>query len=227
MISSKTLFATAVVLAVVSGCQKPAPVPEGKVQVEVRAEPSAATLVYKGQPLGATPRTFRVASPDDLLDLQASIAPDSYVEKRIRLISEDRAEVIFIFGAGRSTTAKRLGLPRVLVFDFGAGMSFDVNQFAIKPPFLELLDRQARQLTTQFSALDVYVCGHTDNSGSADTNLPLSLNRAQSVADALTARGVSKARLKIQGLGSEFPAVANDTAENRAINRRTEIILPQ
>jgi outer membrane protein OmpA-like peptidoglycan-associated protein len=168
-----------------------------------------------------------VGSAEDLLDLQASVAKDTYVEKRIRLISEERAEVIFLFGEGRSATAKRLGLPRVLVFDFGAGMSFDLNQFAIQPRFMELLERQAKQLTTQFAALDVYVCGHTDTSGSAETNLPLSLNRAQSVADALAARGVAKARLKIQGLGSEFPVVANDTPENRAINRRTEIILPQ
>jgi len=51
--------------------------------------------------------------------------------------------------------------------------------------------------------VDVY--GHTDSTGSDAINLPLSRNRAQSVADYLTTRGVQSARLATRGFGSSQP----------------------
>lgn len=69
----------------------------------------------------------------------------------------------------------------------------------------------------------VEVGGHTDNVGSEEYNVDLSLRRAESVKRALMQRGVSAIRIKTAGYGSSKPLKDNDTEENRAANRRIEM----
>ena len=159
--------------------------------------------------------------------MTATAENEPLVEKRIRFLALDQAEVIFVFGADHSALAKALGFANILVFDYGAGVTFEVDKADLKPGFLPLLQRQAALLQTHFSDQTVFVCGHTDAMGTAEHNLSLSLNRARAVADDLTGRGVAKERLQIQGFGSTYPVAGNDTEEGRAMNRRTEVILPQ
>jgi outer membrane protein OmpA-like peptidoglycan-associated protein len=132
-----------------------------------------------------------------------------------------------LFGADRSPMAKLLGLPRILVFEFSAGLTFDVSKFDLRPATLPLLERQAALLKEQFTGVDVHVIGHTDSTGSAVSNRTLSVNRAQAVADYLSSQGIEKTRLRIQGLASDYPVAPNTTDEGKAANRRTELILAQ
>jgi outer membrane protein OmpA-like peptidoglycan-associated protein len=67
--------------------------------------------------------------------------------------------------------------------------------------------------------------GHTDSTGSDDTNLQLSKARADAVASYLTSRGLPQDRITTQGLGSSRPVASNDSTEGRATNRRVEIIV--
>ncbi|UII28917.1 DUF5723 family protein [Fulvivirga maritima] len=67
------------------------------------------------------------------------------------------------------------------------------------------------------------ISGHTDSQGSAATNLRLSKNRAQAVADFLTEQGLEKDRFEVQGFGETQPITENDTAEGRKQNRRVEL----
>ena len=67
--------------------------------------------------------------------------------------------------------------------------------------------------------------GHTDNRGSDRTNQVLSLNRANAVRDYLVSRGVDGDKISAVGLGASRPLVDNKTAENRANNRRVEIVI--
>jgi outer membrane protein OmpA-like peptidoglycan-associated protein len=72
----------------------------------------------------------------------------------------------------------------------------------------------------------VVVAGHTDNTGTADGNLPLSVARATAVRDWLVdASGLSATRFAIQGYGDTRPVAPNDTDIGRARNRRVEITL--
>jgi outer membrane protein OmpA-like peptidoglycan-associated protein len=43
----------------------------------------------------------------------------------------------------------------------------------------------------------------------------------------LVKQGVDPKLIKTQGFGSTYPVAGNDTPEGRALNRRTEIILPR
>ena len=67
--------------------------------------------------------------------------------------------------------------------------------------------------------------GHTDSTGTDAINNPLSLQRADSVKNYLSDRGVSAARIETVGRGSREPIASNATAAGQAQNRRVEIFL--
>ncbi len=67
--------------------------------------------------------------------------------------------------------------------------------------------------------------GHTDAIGSASYNMTLSEQRAQSVLDYLSNKGVDRNTLKIIGYGKDQPIATNETNEGRSMNRRVEIKL--
>jgi chemotaxis protein MotB len=77
----------------------------------------------------------------------------------------------------------------------------------------------------QNPAIEIIVEGHTDNTGSVDYNWDLSVRRATAVVKILGISGVPPARMTAAGKGMHQPAFPNTTPENRAKNRRTEIIL--
>ncbi len=64
--------------------------------------------------------------------------------------------------------------------------------------------------------------GHTDNQGGEELNRQISEARANSVLDALLARGVFLDRMTAIGYGEALPVASNETEEGRARNRRIE-----
>ncbi len=75
--------------------------------------------------------------------------------------------------------------------------------------------------------MSVELAGHTDNVGDAAYNKKLSSDRAEVVKTTLINNGIEAARLTAKGYGAIQPLVANDSDENRAINRRTEMVVTQ
>ncbi|HTN66555.1 MAG TPA: OmpA family protein [Burkholderiaceae bacterium] len=71
----------------------------------------------------------------------------------------------------------------------------------------------------------VLVEGFADSVGSASHNQQLSERRATAVRSALQELGVSRERVAVRGYGESYPVAANDTAQNRQLNRRVEIVL--
>lgn len=109
-----------------------------------------------------------------------------------------------------------------LLLTMPAGITFPINSYEIQPRFRATLDEVARTLGAYPSTLvDIY--GHTDPSGGDAINIPLSQNRARSVADYLVARGLSPARIETRGFGSSQPLADNSTEAGRQANRRVEI----
>ena len=105
-------------------------------------------------------------------------------------------------------------------------VSFDTGRADIKPNFRPILERFASTLAEN-PATTVTIIGHTDSTGSDAVNDPLSLQRAASTRNYLTARGISPNRFGIEGRGSHEPVAANDTDFNRAKNRRVEIYVAE
>jgi outer membrane protein OmpA-like peptidoglycan-associated protein len=70
-----------------------------------------------------------------------------------------------------------------------------------------------------------YIVGHTDDTGSLESNLELSDNRAAAVKEALvTEHGISAGRLETRGVGPLSPVSNNTGQAGRALNRRVEIV---
>ena len=113
-----------------------------------------------------------------------------------------------------------------LKLDIPSDISFDVGRADIKSNFRSVLDTFASGLVKN-PASTVTIIGHTDSSGTDAVNNPLSINRAAAARDYLAARGVAANRFTIDGRGSREPLVTNDTAANKAKNRRVEIYVAE
>ena len=111
-----------------------------------------------------------------------------------------------------------------LKLDIPSDISFDTGRSDIKGNFAPILERFAEGLRNNPNT-DVRIVGHTDNTGSDAINNPLSMDRAASTRNYLTARGVDGRRIVIEGMGERYPIATNDTAEGRARNRRVEIFV--
>jgi outer membrane protein OmpA-like peptidoglycan-associated protein len=70
--------------------------------------------------------------------------------------------------------------------------------------------------------LAIKINGHTDDIGDAQHNQQLSEQRALEVMDYIVSAGINEARIQYEGFGKNKPRVPNNSAENRALNRRTE-----
>ena len=113
-----------------------------------------------------------------------------------------------------------------LKLNIPSDISFGVNRADIQPNFRPILDTFAQGMLRNPEAR-VRIIGHTDSTGSDAINNPLSVNRAASVRDYLTARGVPLAAITIDGRGSREPVASNATADGRARNRRVEIFMAE
>jgi len=71
----------------------------------------------------------------------------------------------------------------------------------------------------------VLVEGFADSTGTAEYNQTLSERRAGAVQSALLDMGIARDRIAMRGYGEGYPVAANDSAANRQLNRRVEIIL--
>lgn len=77
----------------------------------------------------------------------------------------------------------------------------------------------------QSTRTNVLIEGYTDSTGSNSHNQMLSEQRANAVKMTLTDMGISSNRISTRGYGEQYPVASNDTAANRQLNRRVEIIL--
>ncbi|SEN56942.1 OmpA family protein [Flavobacterium sp. CF108] len=102
-------------------------------------------------------------------------------------------------------------------------INFDTDKATIKPESSPII-YEIQKLLTSNAGLKISIEGHTDNVGIASHNKKLSEDRANAVKTALTAKGISAARLQTKGLGSEKPIADNSSEDGKAKNRRVEIV---
>jgi outer membrane protein OmpA-like peptidoglycan-associated protein len=106
-----------------------------------------------------------------------------------------------------------------------ASFLFKTNSAELLPSAKPKLDEIAEALQAQPQSSHVKVEGHTDSTGSAHINDPLSQKRAQAVADYLESKGVASDRIMAQGVGKQDPVSHAHDTEGRALNRRVDIMI--
>jgi outer membrane protein OmpA-like peptidoglycan-associated protein len=111
-----------------------------------------------------------------------------------------------------------------ILIKFDSGILFDSDKSDLKSAAQTNLQNLA--ISLQKNPLsNILIVGHTDNSGTVDHNLDLSVKRAEAVKSFIAANNVEPARLTVQGKGESEPIADNNTAEGRALNRRVEIAI--
>ncbi len=103
-------------------------------------------------------------------------------------------------------------------------IEFETNEAKIRqsPKTLATLEQLADTMKKHPKITKLRVEGHTDNVGNERRNDKLSKARAEAVAKWLSDHEVDRSRIVTVGYGAKRPLVANDSAEHRAQNRRTE-----
>ncbi|WP_067514926.1 OmpA family protein [Endozoicomonas ascidiicola] len=105
-----------------------------------------------------------------------------------------------------------------------SNITFDSSRSAIKSAFYPVLGSVAK-VFKEYDRNLIEIVGYTDSTGGDKINLPLSQQRAESVADYLVFQGVPATRITAFGQGSADPIASNSTSAGRAQNRRVEINL--
>lgn len=102
-------------------------------------------------------------------------------------------------------------------------INFDTNRAEIRPESKPIVEQVVAMLRGN-PGLSLSVEGHTDATGTPETNKVLSEQRARSVVAALVAGGIELPRLAAVGFGAERPVADNASEEGRAKNRRVELV---
>lgn len=103
-------------------------------------------------------------------------------------------------------------------------IQFESGGAQLTPASQQELDELARIMKAH-PDMQLDIIGHTDNVGSAATNLSLSEKRSRAVAEYLKQKGISPKRLNSRGMGEKYPRNSNDTQTGRLRNRRVELRL--
>jgi outer membrane protein OmpA-like peptidoglycan-associated protein len=127
--------------------------------------------------------------------------------------------------ADTATTVKDLDLK---VEKLEPGKTYRMNDIRF-PTNSSEIDEASKSVLMEFAdylkentQYKVEILGHTDDVGGEQENLVLSTDRAFEVFGYLQDQGVDPQLISFKGYGESQPLVPNDSAEARAINRRTE-----
>jgi OmpA-OmpF porin, OOP family len=109
--------------------------------------------------------------------------------------------------------------PRTFILD---NVLFDTGKASLKSSSYKSLNELVELLKIKRTMV-IEIDGHTDNMGSAERNLQLSKERANTVRNYLIRKGIKAQRVSAKGYGETKPISSNDTEEGRKLNRRTEV----
>ena len=121
------------------------------------------------------------------------------------------------------TTVERVGEDTLMVH-FDSDVLFDVGSSVLDPSGRSTLEDVA-DVINDYPKTAVVVQGHTDATGSEETNQYLSERRAGAVEGYLVNRGVDPERMTALGYGESYPVADNSTSGGRQENRRVDILL--
>lgn len=146
-------------------------------------------------------------------------AVGNYMDKQQRELEQQLAE------EARNNELQIVRLSdNALKIGIASDVSFDLGSATLKPDALATYGKIANILKTYDKTI-IHVVGHTDASGSAESNQSLSVNRAASVGSYIAQNGVPNTRVREEGRGERELLVRTADGVKEARNRRVDIVL--
>lgn len=102
---------------------------------------------------------------------------------------------------------------------------FTVDEAVLTKDDKRKLDRVILYVKADSSVSEIYVDGHTDNTGRRIYNRRLSKARAEAVTAYLASKDLNPDMIQTRYHGERYPVVKNSTKPNKAKNRRTTVRL--
>lgn len=133
--------------------------------------------------------------------------------------------------AGKTSSSNSKSEKKVIVENTAAGIRLTMQNLNFKPDSSELLPGENERLDQIAQVLKevpdqmFLVEGHTASVGYEKGEMKLSVERANSVANALIQRGIPREKFICKGSGGTKPIADNSTQEGKAKNRRVEITI--
>ena len=176
--------------------------------VAVMADNLYVKVYLNGVRVGNVPKADLGRSKGILVSMTGSAEEPSYVST-IRVAEGGKPLYDALAATGRVATH---------------GILFDVGSDRIRAESTPTL-KSISDMLTAHPELKLTIEGHTDNVGSASSNLTLSEKRAAAVKQYLVTNAhIDAARLSTKGYGSTKPVESNTTPEGRQENRRVELV---
>jgi len=123
------------------------------------------------------------------------------------------------------------GSPSLITFSDYPGIAaepvlyFDYDAADIRPDQYPLIDAVGELLADELSGVRLILAAHACEIGSEEYNHTLSLKRGVAVKNYICQRhGIAHNRVVVKPFGETHPAVPNTSDDNRALNRRVEIV---
>ena len=146
-------------------------------------------------------------------------AVGNYMDKQQRELEQQLAE---------ETRNNELQIVRLsgdaLKIGLASDISFDLGSATLKPDALDTYAKIANILKT-YDKTVIHIVGHTDTSGSAESNQALSVARAASVGSYMAQSGLPIQRVREEGRGEREPLVKTADGVKESRNRRVDIVL--
>jgi len=168
------------------------------------------------------------ALEQELQEVQGALEGEERAKARLdeRIAAQERRAAKFrrvegLFDKGEAQVLREQNklIIRLVGLSFTSGSS---SLEARHDPILAKL----RQALVEFPEVSITVEGHTDSYGVDNTNMRLSVARAESVSSYLLANTpLSPLQISSLGFGEARPIFNNETAEGRARNRRIDVVL--
>lgn len=101
---------------------------------------------------------------------------------------------------------------------------FNTNKSSLTAEAKANLDKLVK-VFNEYPDTNIVIYGYTDNTGTPEYNLKLSGERAASVKNYLSGKGLNASRFTTSGLGIADPIASNETVDGRSQNRRVEFAI--
>jgi outer membrane protein OmpA-like peptidoglycan-associated protein len=210
----KKLFILLLVLLFLAGCAPPQNKQEQGTRIGVGAGAAGGALL--GQLIGGNTKATLIGA--GIGALAGGVIGNQVGKSMDEQEAAMRRELAAVDAANIQRNAD------VLAVTFKSDYLFGVGSSNLNAGSYEEISRVSRVLN-QYPDTSIQVAGHTDTTGSEQTNQVLSERRAENVKNALVGQGVNPSRITTLGFGESAPIADNNTEAGRQLNRRVVITI--